>query len=316
MSPLHLPCLLLAAFLAGCVAPPPPDSATACAVVELASVPLQVERNQPFVTVAVDGKPATLLLDTGAENTMVSEAAVARLGLRTDWGRLTQSTGVGGAVVHYGVTAERLDIGALHLADQSVGVVPALHLNPKTVVPDGYLGANILSQDDADIDFGRRRLTLYRARNCPSGGPPWAMPYATLPIRYVARPHNQMAVDVELAGKTLAATVDTGAQVSVVSRRTGLGLLGVDLAELDRESAGHATGIGPSAVVAHVRAFPDVRIAGEALGRVRLAVIALPEGLGDMLLGADYLGTHRIYVSYATGRLFVARHAPGAAAAP
>ena len=72
---LILPLLLLLLGLAGCAAP---DN---CALVPLADMPLDLRQNLMFVTAGIAGKPVRLLVDTGAERTVLTEATVARLGL-------------------------------------------------------------------------------------------------------------------------------------------------------------------------------------------------------------------------------------------
>jgi len=58
-----------------------------------------------------------------------------------------------------------------------------------------------------------------------------------------------------------------------------------------------------------VHRFDSLRIAGETFNNWPILVGPLPGGT-DMLLGADYLRNHRMWLSYATSRVFVAKGKP------
>src|SRR6185312_14997777 len=70
--------------------------ALACEVERRAAVPLEIASGLLVASVDVNGKPARFVIDTGAERTIISEAAVHRLGLRRDPWVGTTVRGVGG----------------------------------------------------------------------------------------------------------------------------------------------------------------------------------------------------------------------------
>src|ERR1700739_1638295 len=72
--------LLSVLFLGLCVN----SAAAACRVETLARVPVTIAGRSPVVTVEVDGQPARFILDTGAERSIVYEAAAQRMGLLRD----------------------------------------------------------------------------------------------------------------------------------------------------------------------------------------------------------------------------------------
>src|ERR1700691_3592001 len=87
-----LACLIL--LLVSACAPNPIN----CDIVVVAKMPLEVRNRLLVVPAGIDGKWVTLLVDTGAERTVLSSDAVERLGLARDEKVVTRSTGMGGVV--------------------------------------------------------------------------------------------------------------------------------------------------------------------------------------------------------------------------
>ena len=82
--------------LAGC-ATVAADSPEACKVEKLGEVPLSGSLLQPLVKLEIDGKPLTMLLDTGAAMTVVLQASYERLGLEQNRLLAGWASGAGGA---------------------------------------------------------------------------------------------------------------------------------------------------------------------------------------------------------------------------
>ena len=292
---------LLFAALGDCAAAaPPPDN---CTLDRQAEIQVTMLRNIPMVVTFVNGEAARMILDTGAERTVLSETAARRLKLQTDWSQLSSSQGVGGRIRYYGLKADTFEVGAVKLHDRpfSVGVVGwKFGSDP----PDGFLGSDVLSMFDVDVDLGGGRVTLYRPRKCQSGTPPWGVPYETLPLTQLAPDHALYSVPVTVDGHLLKATLDTGAETTSMATRTANALgIGSDVLSHDRSI--DVTGFGPNTAYSHVHRFREIKIGKEGSANPMLSVIDLPEFAGDMLLGADFLRQHRVWLSYTTQRVFV-----------
>src|SRR4051794_13520988 len=72
------------------------SAGAACVVPERASVTLTIARGLILVPVEVNGVEASFVLDTGAARSVVTEAAVRRLGLARDPWVGTTMSGIGG----------------------------------------------------------------------------------------------------------------------------------------------------------------------------------------------------------------------------
>ena len=88
--------LLALLGMAGCASDPGARRADGtCPLIRLAEMPLEVRGNMLFVQAKIGEEPVTLLVDTGAERTLLTEAAVDRLRLPRDLQHATRTFGIG-----------------------------------------------------------------------------------------------------------------------------------------------------------------------------------------------------------------------------
>lgn len=290
----------------------------ACRIERRAEVPVQLVQNHPLVELAVNGVAAIFLLDTGAERTVFADTAVRELGLARDQWVSSSVRGVGGVIEMTANAVPRsFAIGGLALRRR--GVNPALSF---VVAPlpwhelggraiSGLLGADYLSTFDLDLDLSRGTLALYDTTDCAHASLPWGPANVPVPLQR-PRPYVLLA-PVAIDGRTLLAQLDTGASVSLVSRK-GAARLGIT-PEMQRAGPS-ARGIGRQALPLHSRIFETARLGPAEYRHVTLAFGAPAGGFAfDMLLGMDLLRGRRVFISYATNRLLIATH-DGSAALP
>jgi len=124
-----------------------------------------------------------------------------------------------------------------------------------------------------------------------------------LPLRRFRR--GLLLLDVQIDRQPVSALIDSGARLSSI--RTDVAeRLGVDPATLARDPLTAGSGVDLIAMAGRLHRFAEVRIGSEVLRdqEIEVAPLALPGA--DMLLGADYLRTRHVWLSYSTQRLFVA----------
>jgi predicted aspartyl protease len=282
-----------------------PAAAAGCPLPQtLAVLPVTLSGNIPIVPTKIDGRSATLVFDTAADRLLLTEYAAQRLGLAEDRHGSGVSRGVNGSTISFTARIPRLSLGAIELQRQQADVVPFTW--PSGVGPaDGFLAGGILFAYDVDIDLPHRRVTLYRARFCPDPTPPWPEPYLSLPAASTIAGHAYLAISVTLEGRTVPATIDSGAETSVVSRRLA-NILGITDADLARDRPLTAYGFGPGQSTARLHRFSELRIGGEVLTDPTMAVTDLPDGSAGMLLGEDWLQSHRVWLSATAKRVAIA----------
>ena len=272
-----------------------------CRPVKRAELKLRQARNFLVVPAMLDGHAATLLVDTGAETTTLTPQAAAPLHLRPDPTRQRTLAGITGNVRSASLTLPELALGGTVVATAqsvSIGDLPSLDgLDPPVA---GLLGADVLAKFEVELDLPASRMTLYAPSPC-AGYKPWAQA-VSVPFQ---RSRSGLAfLDAEVDGRAVRALLDTGARTSLMTRETAL-TLGVTPSMLAADQTRTGVGVGGGSATFRRHRFATLGVPG-ALDRnvaVNVADLHLPGA--EMLLGADYLGPRHIWISYATGRLFL-----------
>jgi hypothetical protein len=102
----------------------------------------------------LNGVPLTLMLDTGAQRTVIAPAALARAGLDVASGRAIHIIGVTGSAPAREVVVPRLDV-----AGAGVGPLPVIAHDVGAGI-DGLLGRDVLDYFTLTVDSAAGRATL------------------------------------------------------------------------------------------------------------------------------------------------------------
>ena len=305
MTSLPRLCALLVCLLIGCAM-----AHADCRVTPVSTVPLEQADGHILVTVAVNDVDATFILDTGAERTLMGDDVVKRLGLARDGWVASIIQGIGGLEQRPNALPRSLRLGGVTLRRRTVTGDTSVTVGPLPVTAiagrpiAGLLGRDFLSPFDLDIDLPGRTLTLYDVRGCGTGFLPWTTPYAAIPTS--APIGAAMVLQVLIDGRPLRALLDTGASSSLITA-PGMSRLGLTAEVLARDPGGSGAGIGPAPVVMRHHRFAEMRVGPNTTRDPVLwvsAVRVVP--VVDMLLGADWLRTRHVWLSFATKQIFVA----------
>ncbi|MBV9251710.1 MAG: aspartyl protease family protein [Acetobacteraceae bacterium] len=277
-------------------------SQESCNVVPVAEMPLDARSNLLTVPAAIGGKPVQMLVDTGAERTVLSETAARRLGLPQDPKHASHHLGIGGTSSNFDVMVPGLVLGStrfpidrLAVADFSVDHIAGMHA-------DGLLGADILLAFDVDIDTRNRMLTLYRARRCPAALPPWKEP--AVEIQGVDAKRDRILVPIEVDHLGGLALLDTGAQATLIGTNFAK-RLGVSSDALSSDRTIVAHGAGPQSQTVRLHRFHELRIGPAVAGSPVLPVVPSETGVDDGIIGGDFFSGRRVWLSFAAQRMFV-----------
>jgi predicted aspartyl protease len=295
----RLPALLALLGLAAIAARP--AAASVCLPVRRAELPVTLQHGFLLVPAALDGRQVMMVVDTGAEATTISPDAVKLLGLAWQPSR-TVLLGVGGTVRGGGtVRLQRLQLGGLVRDRLALPVSTLPPVDGAGQMVAGLLGADVLGGFDIALDLPRHTMTLYALPPCPGFVPPG----------YAAADGSELQPAVSgllflparIDGSAVRALLDTGARHSLLDRLVAarLGVTGLDLA-FDPVVRGR--GVGSAALAFRRHRFAEVRVGGVAVRNMPVNVAALPIPGIDMLLGADWLAGHAVWISRAAKRLF------------
>lgn len=288
-------------LLSACVAVDTPE---ACRITRVAELPIRMVGNVPLVKATINNRPAQLLLDTGADGTVVSEDAFARLGLERDYTLTASTVGLGAGSVNWPSKAVTTALGTLTLKPAPVFVAHIKWPLRDQDEVDGLLGGQVLSAYDADIDMPQSRLTLYQPRHCPNGPAPFGGPSMTL--HAAGNLARKLTIPIRVDNINMAAVVDTGASATFLAS-SRVKLTAEDLAK-DRSS--RATTADPVGLEVHVHRFGQVQIGSETIESPAFAVGQVRRAGFDALLGSDYWRTRRVWLSYAGRTVTIGQRQP------
>ena len=283
------------------------QACAACRVEQRTSLTIENVAGLVLVPLTVNGIAADFLLDTGAERTVVGIAAADRLHIARDEWVSTDILGAGGRDRRRLGRPSSLSLGGLALRRRTVAADNSVVIGP---IPDqvagrpiaGLLGEDFLSPFDLDIDIPGGKLTLYEVSGC-SGRflpqvAPWTGAYHAIPASRPVR--NVLTVPLHIGKAAVEAILDSGAQTTVL---TLPGMVQLGLA-----AGGGSTvrGFGPNSLAARTQSF-TVQAGGTPATRmdVVIAPIRTMRSVGA-LLGADWMATRHIWISWATDTVFVA----------
>jgi predicted aspartyl protease len=300
IQPRRVLSLLFLLFLARCEMAPQVD----CTLTMVAQMPLEVQDRLLVVPVGINGKWVHFVVDSGAERTTVSSAAADRLGLPHDSRYTNHAMGIGGATTTTDVTIDRLVLGGVHFPVNRVAVGTFELQNQRGLNADGLLGADILLAFDLDIDVPGGKLSVYRSRVCPNVQPPWHEPW--IEIVGVRARKDRLLLPFELDNVPGLAILDTGAQGNVLGANMAR-RMGLDEQSMARDRAVRQTGTGPGVTISHLHRFKLLRIGPVAEEAPMITVLPSDFGVGDALIGEEFLQGRRVWLSFRNRQVFVSR---------
>lgn len=287
-----------------------PAVAGSCHVGQIAELHVTMKGLQPIVETTINGQSAPFLVDSGAFYSLISVPVAKSLGLSiTAAPSGLYLKGVGG----------RADVGVATVAHFGLAGADIPHVQflvgGSDIGETGLLGQNVLGLADVEYDFPNGAVRLFRPKDCGKAAFAYwtdGKPFFEIPIESKEEARNHTVGTLELDGTKIHATFDTGAAQTVLSLRAAA-RAGVKPGDPGVEKAGWSTGIGKHVQQGWIGHFKLLKIGNEELHNVRLRMTDLGDTETDMLLGADYFISHRLYVSnvqhriyftYTGGRLF------------
>jgi clan AA aspartic protease (TIGR02281 family) len=241
-----------------------------------------------------------MIVDTGAQVTVVSQRTADRLGLQAT--PAGHAMGIGGAIDASLFFTRSFQIGQLR-GRRFPLLISDFNFPVGAQTADGLLGADFLSSYDVDFDLPEARLDLYSVRGgCGPGAafldpPLFHAPLLASGQRLDFRPR----VAVRINGQRFLAMIDTGAPRTVMFRdaadRAGFGL--------NSPGAQHvraARGVGQRAVAAVLTLAPLVEVGDIGVRNMPIEVVdqVVQNDDPDMLIGMDFLVRVHTWFSFAT----------------
>jgi hypothetical protein len=198
-------------------------ASAACVLTKVSEMPMTELGHHYAIMAKINDVVRPMIVDTGAEATMLTASFAEEIKLAPDNSLpdLRPVLGIGQTQFewHLNVIPSVLGFGDLIYRDRST-VVAAMdegQLPERASV--GLLGADILSQFDAEFDFPANKLTLYRTSDCFSAFAPWTGSYSAIPFEHR---RAMVVIDVFFDEEQTRAMVDTGNGISFISRNAAV----------------------------------------------------------------------------------------------
>ncbi len=273
-------------------------------------MPITMVGSQPLVTVKLNGTEVHLLMDTGSFFNFITPEAAKRAGLSVGLAPegLGQIQGAGGTIHPGETTVQDFMIGKNTLHRVSF-LVFGDQLASRGV--DGVLAQNFLRLTgvaDIEIDLANGVARMFINEGCDhSNLAYWAgsAPVNELNILPTSQGWPEIIASAQLNGSDIRVMFDTGASASDLSIFSAQ-RLGVTPQSPGVVSGGIMGGLGDTRRDSWIAPFKSFKLDLEETQNTRLRISdigALPEG-ADMLLGADFFLSHRVYISYVQSKMY------------
>ena len=274
-----------------------------CKLGMLVELPVMMDQQVPIVTANINGTDEPFVADSGSFWSLISESAAANLKLRESpapWGLRMQ--GMGGEFGVRIATIDRFTLAKIPFQKLEFLVGGTEH-GTRAI---GLLGQNVFRIGDVEYDLANGVIRLMRAHECKNANfAYWAKPgeYSVITIEAsnAGAPHTIGQVTV--SGTKLRAMFDTGASRSVLSRRAAE-RAGIKLTGEGVTDGGAWTGLGRKTVQNWIVPVASFAIGDEEIRNTHLRVTDTEIPGADMLIGADFFLSHRIYVATSQRKLF------------
>lgn len=283
-----------------------PPAFAACKMSKMAELPVTMAGPRPLIDAKINSKPVRFVVDSGAFYSLISSAAAAELNLKikaAPYGMLL--VGVGGATKPSVASVDVFTLAGIPVRNMQFLVSNSLGSTGAESV--GYLGQNVFGVSDVEYDFANGMIRFIKSDDCPHAMLAYwvaaGQSYSVVDIDPISiyRPH--ITGNAFLNGAKIQVTFDTGASYSL------LGLRAAERAGVDRKSpgvvdAGYIVGIGSGGSRSYVATFSSFKVGDEEIRNAKLRFGGIA-GVGtDMLLGADFFLSHRVYLAASQHKLY------------
>ena len=171
------------------------------------------------------------------------------------------------------------------------------------------LGDDFFSQVDVEFDLAHNAVRLFQPKDCNSASLAYWAPddHSDVAIERVDDFHPQIVLTALINGQPLKALLDSGSPTSVLTK-SAAARLGVTPETPGVVATGSAIGVGPNAIDSWIGPFESVVIGNERIRDTTIRFADLYNSnaphLHPMLLGVDFLRSHRVFVAHSQRKMY------------
>jgi tetratricopeptide (TPR) repeat protein/predicted aspartyl protease len=274
-----------------------------CKIHKIAELPVTMAGLRPLVAAQINGSDVLFIADSGAFYSMITPGMAAELKLKRSPApfRLTVQ-GIGGNVAISVTTVKTFMLANATLSNVDFLVGG----NEPGNGAAGVLGQNVLRIADVEYDLANGAIRLMRPENCnKSELAYWAgsQPYSVIDIGHAnaASPHT--TANATINGVKLRVMFDTGAAASILSVRAAE-RAGIKPGAAGIVAGGIWSGVGRRTIQTWIAPFSSFKIGDEEIRNTHVRIGDIEFDNADMLIGADFFLSHRLYVASSQHKLY------------
>jgi tetratricopeptide (TPR) repeat protein len=275
-----------------------------CKLGKLAELPVTMVGSRPVVSAQINGSDAQFIADSGAFFSMITPASAAQFKLAltpAPWGLRVR--GVGGEINVSVATVKLFTLAGIPIRNIEFLVGGSEPGSGSA----GVLGQNVFSIGDVEYDLAKGAIRLMHPDDCGrttlaywvTGGEPYSIMNIDATTRLA--PHTTGTAFIN--GAHIRVMFDTGAATSVLSLSAAK-RAGVTPETPGVVDAGYWHGIGRRVSRSWIAHFSSFKIGEEEVRNARLRIGDVGLENADMLIGADFFLSHRIYVASSQHKLY------------
>jgi tetratricopeptide (TPR) repeat protein len=284
----------------------PAARAAHCTLKHLPDIPVTMDGLRPMVHAQINGQDALFVADSGAWFNTLAPAAVREFQLKADPSYHLSVLGVGGYEQAHVARADTFTIFGITVP-KVLFIVAGGNFGGGAV---GLLGQNVFRiAGDVEYDLANGVIRLVQPRDCGQDTPLayWAnaanMPYSVIDIEFATpqQPHTKSVA--YLNGIKIHVMFDTGAERSLLALDAAK-RAGITAASEGVTPGGASWGIGHKVLATWIGRFASFKIGDEEIQHAQLRFGDIPFVGTDMVIGADFFLSHRIYVASSQRKLY------------
>ncbi len=268
-------------------------------------LPVTISGTRPLITAKINHQEVHFVVDSGAFFSMISSAAAEELKLPQGSAPFgLRITGVGGSVYPSVATAKVFTLANVDVPNVQF-LVGGSQVRGGSI---GVLGQNVLEIWDVEYDLAKGLIRLMKDTDCRKNFLAyWVTPEQSSTVIDIDKatpsaPHTIGSAYVN--GQKIRVIFDTGAARSLLTLRAAE-RAGIKVDSPGVVDSGISTGIGQGAVKTYIAPFASFKFAdGEEIKNARLRIADINLDSADMLLGADFFLSHRIFVANSQHKLY------------
>lgn len=261
----------------------------------------------PIVAASINGKPTLGVIDLSSPDTTVGKAALEKIGIRPI-NSFNKVRGVGGSASEYYAKLDEIAVGPA----KGKGTFLVYDTNlPEYGI---HLGTDYLLRLDLELSFAEKAIRFLLPKNCDDAHLAyWSVDATSVPFTFHNREDLRPEFTIKVDGKEMTALLSTSVENSIIDVLAASRLPGKSSETYSGPGTSRAMGIGKRTLPVWVSPFNTIEIGDEKISNSRMSVMSLEGISADVILGMDFLRSHRvlismsqrrIYFSYTGGKLF------------